>query len=91
VLRTFRLTRGRRVDFCHSFSYASAFLRDRITPTAAVAAVRSRLSSHANMFLEIAERAIFAQPGSPYRPLLEPPHADDPSCIRESAQSMRML
>ncbi len=70
-MESFRSTRRRVVDFHRGFLYARTFLRDRITPAAAMAAVRVRLGSRADTFLDTVEGAIFAYPGSPYRLLLE--------------------
>ncbi len=70
-MESFRSTRRKLVDFRRGVLYARTFLRDRITPADAIAAVRARLSSRAGTFLDTIEHAIFAHTGSPYRPLLE--------------------
>jgi len=51
--------------------YARGLLRSPITAADARAAVQARLATRVEGFLDTVERAIFAHPGSPYRPLLE--------------------
>ncbi len=53
------------------FAFARAILRDPITPSGAAASVRARMAGRAPSFLAVVERAIFASPASPYRPLLD--------------------
>ncbi len=71
IVESFRSTQRRVVDFCRGVSYATALLHDKISPAAAMAAVRARLGSRAGTFLETVEQTIFAHVGSPYRPLLD--------------------
>ncbi len=70
-MNSFRSTRRRMMDFRRGVSYARTFLHNRITTSDAVAAVRARLSSRADTFLDAVEQTIFAHVGSPYRPLLD--------------------
>src|SRR5262249_39280888 len=58
------------VNFRRGFAYGAAALWEPITAAGAVAAVRARLRDRAGVFLDVVERAIFAVPDSPYRPLL---------------------
>lgn len=52
------------------FAYGAAVLDEPITVAGSIAAVQARLRARADVFLEVVERAIFAIPDSPYRPLL---------------------
>lgn len=47
-----------------------SFLQHPISPEAARATLRRRLERRGPDFLALANRAIYRQPGSPYRPLL---------------------
>ncbi|MBI3998274.1 MAG: hypothetical protein HY355_04510 [Armatimonadetes bacterium] len=55
----------------HGVSYVNALLQDPVGP-ANVAEARARVARRAQVLLDMVERAIFAIPDSPYRPLLEP-------------------
>ena len=65
--------RARRIveNLGDGFSYGTAVFRDPITSTSAIAAVKARMQERANVFLDTLERAVFAHPGSPYRPLFD--------------------
>ena len=47
-----------------------SFLRQRVTLEEARAELRRRLENREGSFLDVAERGIYAHPGSPYLPLL---------------------
>ncbi|MGQ0572517.1 MAG: hypothetical protein ACT4P5_23660 [Armatimonadota bacterium] len=55
----------------HDFLYTRRVLAAPITTGEAIAALRARLANRSGTFLEMAERAIFGHPDSPYRPLLD--------------------
>ncbi len=58
------------VNLRRGFVYGGAALREPITSAGAIAAVTTRMRGRADAFLDTVERAIFANPASPYRPLL---------------------
>jgi hypothetical protein len=67
------LSRAQRIptNFLRGFLYGTAVMREPITPAKAIAAVQARTKARASLFLETAERAIFAHATSPYRSLLD--------------------
>lgn len=54
-----------------SASYVNRLVRDPITSAAATRVLREGLTQRVPAFLEMLGRAVFAQPASPYRPLLD--------------------
>ncbi len=59
-------------------AYARALLAEHITPESAMEAVRRRMASREQRFLDTLERTVFGFPDSPYRPLLEAAGYDFP-------------
>lgn len=58
-------------NLVRGFLYGTAVMGERITSAKAFAAVQARTEARASVFLDTAERMIFANVASPYRPLLE--------------------
>lgn len=59
------------VDFVRYARGLSRFLRERITPTAARARIERQLQERETTFLAVLEHAVYRNPRSPYRALLE--------------------
>lgn len=70
VRRGVSRVRRMAVNFRRGFAYGAAAVWEPITAAGAIAAVQARLRDRAGVFLDVVERAIFANPDSPYSPLL---------------------
>jgi hypothetical protein len=83
---TGRLSRGLGViahlpDVLAGVRYVRALLRDRTDVANVRAVVRARTERREAAFLEMVERAIFAYPDSPYRPMLAAASVDWPGLL----------
>ncbi|MGH2454194.1 MAG: hypothetical protein ACRDF5_10620 [bacterium] len=76
-MRVATLTR-RLMSARSGLAYARALLAEHVTAESAMAAVRARMASREQKFLEMLERTVFGFPDSPYRPLLEAAGYDVP-------------
>ena len=63
--------RRRLGDVYRGFVFGTEVLREPVLPSHAKAAILRRSASRQDAFLQMLERGIFAQPASPYRPLLD--------------------